>query len=104
MVPALGGATGTDAARAIYFVRVIRRHQWLNGCRGLMNFNSTPFPHRPAWTEIDLGRLRRNIQLIRRDLPAKVNLRLRRECVHGEAKTARTHSGENQIEEPAFAK
>jgi len=32
------------------------------------------FPLRPAWTEIDLGRLRRNLQLIRRDLPAKVKL------------------------------
>jgi alanine racemase len=29
---------------------------------------------RPAWTEIDLGRLRRNLQLIRRDLPAQVKL------------------------------
>src|SRR5947209_6215639 len=39
-----------------------------------MDFNSANFPLRPAWTEIDLGRLRRNLQLIRRDLPAKVNL------------------------------
>jgi alanine racemase len=39
-----------------------------------MDFNSTNFPLRPAWTEIDLGRLRRNVQLIRRDLPAKVKL------------------------------
>jgi alanine racemase len=38
-----------------------------------MDFNS-PIPLRPAWTEIDLGRLRRNLQLIRRDLPAKVKL------------------------------
>lgn len=30
------------------------------------------FPQRPAWTEIDLGRLRRNLQLIRRDLPRPV--------------------------------
>lgn len=41
---------------------------------GKMDFNSKDFPLRPAWTEIDLGRLRRNIQLIRRDLPAKVKL------------------------------
>lgn len=34
--------------------------------------NSESFPLRPAWTEIDLGRLRRNLQLIRRDLPAAV--------------------------------
>ena len=34
-----------------------------------MNFDSTIFPLRPAWTEIDLGQLRRNLQLIRRDLP-----------------------------------
>lgn len=39
-----------------------------------MNFDSHNFPLRPAWTEIDLGRLRRNIQLIRRDLPAAVRL------------------------------
>jgi alanine racemase len=39
-----------------------------------MDLNSTNFPLRPAWTEIDLGRLRRNLQLIRRDLPAKVKL------------------------------
>ena len=39
-----------------------------------MDFNSTTFPSRPAWTEIDLGRLRRNLQLIRADLPANVKL------------------------------
>lgn len=39
-----------------------------------MDFDSANFPLRPAWTEIDLGRLRRNVQLIRRDLPAKVKL------------------------------
>src|SRR5258708_7077635 len=39
-----------------------------------MEFDSTTFPLRPAWTEIDLGRLRRNLQLIRTDLPAHVNL------------------------------
>jgi len=39
-----------------------------------MNFDSTSFPLRPAWTEIDLGRLRRNLQLIRRDLPRQVQL------------------------------
>jgi len=40
----------------------------------LMDFDSSVFPLRPAWTEIDLGRLRRNLQLIRRDLPARVKL------------------------------
>lgn len=30
------------------------------------------FPQRPAWTEIDLGRMRRNLQLIRRELPRAV--------------------------------
>ena len=30
------------------------------------------FPQRPAWTEIDLGRLRRNLQRIRADLPRVV--------------------------------
>ena len=39
-----------------------------------MDFNSANFPLRPAWTEIDLGRLRRNLLLIRRDLPANVKL------------------------------
>src|SRR5579859_2889139 len=39
-----------------------------------MDFNSTNFPLRPAWTEIDMGRLRRNLQLIRHDLPPKVKL------------------------------
>ena len=39
-----------------------------------MDFVSTTFPLRPAWTEIDLGKLRRNLQLIRRDLPRNVQL------------------------------
>jgi alanine racemase len=39
-----------------------------------MDFDSTVFPLRPAWTEIDLGKLRRNFQLIRRDLPPHVQL------------------------------
>jgi len=39
-----------------------------------MNLNSENFPLRPAWTEIDLGQLRRNLQLIRRDLPREVKL------------------------------
>lgn len=39
-----------------------------------MAFDSTVFPLRPAWVEIDLGRLRRNLQLIRQDLPARVKL------------------------------
>lgn len=39
-----------------------------------MDFDSVNFPLRPAWTEIDLGRLRRNLQLIRLDLPANVKL------------------------------
>ena len=39
-----------------------------------MKFDSQNFPLRPAWMEIDLGRLRRNLQLIRRDLPAAVKL------------------------------
>jgi alanine racemase len=30
------------------------------------------FPQRPAWTEIDLGRMRHNLRLIRRDLPRAV--------------------------------
>jgi len=37
-----------------------------------MNINSENFPQRPAWIEIDLGRLRRNLQLIRSDLPRAV--------------------------------
>src|ERR1039457_5269272 len=39
-----------------------------------MNFDGKNFPLRPAWTEIDLGKLRRNLQLIRRDLPRAVKL------------------------------
>ena len=39
-----------------------------------MDFDSTNFPLRPAWTEIDLGKLRRNLQLIRCDLPRQVEL------------------------------
>jgi len=37
-----------------------------------MNLNYENFPQRPAWTEIDLGRLRRNLHLIRSDLPRAV--------------------------------
>jgi len=39
-----------------------------------MDFDSTTFPLRPAWTEVDLGRLRRNVWLIRRDLPKHARL------------------------------
>jgi alanine racemase len=39
-----------------------------------MDFESAAFPLRPAWVEIDLGRLRRNLRLIRRDLPRNVQL------------------------------
>src|ERR1700722_7282978 len=39
-----------------------------------MNLSPENFPPRPAWTEIDLGKLRRNLQLIRGDLPKKVQL------------------------------
>ena len=39
-----------------------------------MNLSSENFPQRPAWTEIDLGKLRRNLQLIRGDLPKHVRL------------------------------
>jgi alanine racemase len=39
-----------------------------------MDLQSSLFPLRPAWAEIDLGRLRRNLQLVRRDLPPSVDL------------------------------
>ena len=39
-----------------------------------MGFDEKNFPLRPAWVEIDLGKLRRNLQLIRRDLPREVQL------------------------------
>jgi hypothetical protein len=39
-----------------------------------MEFDVSNFPLRPAWTEIDLGKLRRNLQIIRRDLPRAVKL------------------------------
>jgi alanine racemase len=38
------------------------------------DFDSTVFPLRPAWVEIDLARLRNNLRLIRRDLPRRVQL------------------------------
>lgn len=40
----------------------------------MMELGTASFPLRPAWVEIDLARLRRNLQLIRRDLPAAVRL------------------------------
>ena len=39
-----------------------------------MKLDSENFPLRPAWTEIDLGKLRRNLQLIRGELPKSVRL------------------------------
>lgn len=39
-----------------------------------MNLNFEKFPLRPAWTEIDLGKLRQNLELIRADLPKSVRL------------------------------
>ena len=39
-----------------------------------MNLHSAGFPLRPAWVEIDLARLRRNLQLIRQELPSDVQL------------------------------
>jgi alanine racemase len=54
--------------------RAIWHDSWLNNLRCFMDFDSTTFPLRPAWTEIDLGKLRRNLQLIRRDLPKSVRL------------------------------
>src|SRR6185369_13105700 len=39
-----------------------------------MSLSTDNFPLRPAWTEIDLGKLRRNLQLIRGDLPKHVRL------------------------------
>ena len=39
-----------------------------------MDFDSTLFPLRPAWVEIDLARLRNNLRLIRRDLARHVRL------------------------------
>ncbi|MDW7979628.1 MAG: alanine racemase [Verrucomicrobiales bacterium] len=40
----------------------------------MTQLETQPFPGRPAWTEIDLGRLRRNLQLIRSELPPGVQL------------------------------
>ncbi|HZT22021.1 MAG TPA: alanine racemase [Verrucomicrobiae bacterium] len=39
-----------------------------------MNFDLLNLPPRPAWTEIDLGRLRNNLRRIRGELPAPVKL------------------------------
>src|SRR5271154_941236 len=62
-----------------------------------MNLSSENFPQRPAWTEIDLGRLRRNLQLIRRDLPERVRLMavVKDEAYgHGALEVARVAVGE----------
>jgi alanine racemase len=40
----------------------------------MLDFDLKSFPLRPAWVEIDLGGLRRNLQLIRRELPRSVRL------------------------------
>lgn len=42
--------------------------------RKSLNLTVDSLPLRPAWTEIDLGRLRRNVQLIRRELAPGVRL------------------------------
>ena len=39
-----------------------------------MSLDSDDFPPRAAWTEIDLGRLRHNLQIVRHELPAQVRL------------------------------
>jgi alanine racemase len=39
-----------------------------------MNMHSDGFPLRPAWVEIDLARLRRNLHIIRQELPPPVSL------------------------------
>jgi alanine racemase len=39
-----------------------------------MRIDAPTFPTRPAWIEIDQGRLRRNLQIIRADLPRQVEL------------------------------
>jgi len=39
-----------------------------------MRFDTTDFPPRPAWVEIDLNQLRHNLQLIQRDKPPGVQL------------------------------
>lgn len=57
-----------------------------------MDFDTKTFPLRPAWLEIDLGAFRRNLQLIRRDLPRPVRLMavLKDEAYgHGASETAR---------------
>jgi alanine racemase len=61
----------TDAAD---FFRVIWDESWLKDWRRFMDFDSSRFPLRPAWVEIDLARLRNNLRLIRRDLPPGVRL------------------------------
>ena len=40
----------------------------------MTNVDLRNVPLRPAWVEIDLARLRRNLRLIRRDLPRNVQL------------------------------
>lgn len=40
----------------------------------MSSLDTSSFPLRPAWVEIDLRRLRENLRLIRRDLPAHVQI------------------------------
>ena len=46
----------------------------IHGLNISVKFAPENFPLRPAWVEIDLGRVRNNLRLIRRDLPAAVKL------------------------------
>lgn len=50
----------------------IRANRGLTVASDVMNLSLDNFPQRPAWTEVDLGRLRRNVRLIRGDLPPAV--------------------------------
>jgi alanine racemase len=47
---------------------------WLMVGGRKMNLDFAQLPHRPAWVEIDLARLRRNLELIMADLPSGVRL------------------------------
>ncbi|MGN6555165.1 MAG: alanine racemase [Verrucomicrobiota bacterium] len=57
-----------------YFSFAPSVNSWFKTSGKKMDFDSTVFPLRPAWVEIDLGRLRRNLQIIRRELPRQVKL------------------------------
>ncbi|MGA9450748.1 MAG: hypothetical protein WBW41_05300 [Verrucomicrobiia bacterium] len=66
-----------------------------------MDFDSTIFALRPAWVEIDLGRLRNNLRLIRRDLPRHAQLMaVVKDEVCGRGSLISVHLGPSVVDVP----